>query len=78
MREQTNATEVDNPKTWAAHSILRIRGTRDNHNKPIRCLAIHPTSSLPEIAESRLDIHCKSPIFKLLFIVSHTLLFLRK
>ncbi|XP_058796810.1 hemicentin-2 isoform X2 [Phymastichus coffea] len=57
MREQTNATEVDNPKTWAAHSQLRVRGNRDNHNKPIKCLTMHPASPLSELTESRFDIH---------------------
>ncbi|XP_031778768.1 hemicentin-2 isoform X2 [Nasonia vitripennis] len=64
MREQTNGTEVNNPKTWAAHSMLRVRGNRDNHNKPIRCLTMHPTSALPEVAESKFDIHY-SPEVKL-------------
>ena len=59
MREQTNATEVDNPRTWAAHSLLRVRGSRDVHGKPIRCLTMHPSSSLPEVAEARLDVHCE-------------------
>ncbi|XP_011500520.1 PREDICTED: muscle M-line assembly protein unc-89 [Ceratosolen solmsi marchali] len=64
MREQSNATEVDNPKTWAAHSLLRVRGSRDNHNKPIRCLSMHPTSALPDVTESQFDIHY-SPEVKL-------------
>ncbi|XP_034948743.1 hemicentin-2-like [Chelonus insularis] len=57
LREQTNATEVDSPKTWAAHSLLRVRGDRENHGLPIRCLSLHPSSPLPAIAECRLDIH---------------------
>ncbi|CAG5100846.1 Similar to rst: Irregular chiasm C-roughest protein (Drosophila melanogaster) [Cotesia congregata] len=57
LREQTNATEVDSPKTWAAHSLLRIKGARENHGLPIRCLSLHSSSPLPAIAESRLDIH---------------------
>ncbi|XP_011299988.1 hemicentin-1 [Fopius arisanus] len=57
LREQTNATEVDSPKTWAAHSLLRIRGQRENHGMPIRCLSLHSSGPLPAIAESRLDIH---------------------
>ncbi|KAK0168845.1 hypothetical protein PV327_002611 [Microctonus hyperodae] len=64
LREQTNATEVDSPKTWAAHSLLRVRGQRDNHGLPIRCLSLHPSSPLPSIAESRLDVHY-SPEVKL-------------
>lgn len=59
LREQTNATEVDSPKTWATHSLLRLKGQRENHGLPIRCLSIHSSSPLPDIAEARLDIHCK-------------------
>ncbi|KAL6254590.1 hypothetical protein P5V15_014642 [Pogonomyrmex californicus] len=54
---QSNATEVDNRKTWAAHSVLRVRGQRENHGLPIRCVAVHPTSLTPIGTESRLDIH---------------------
>ncbi|XP_015594587.1 hemicentin-1 [Cephus cinctus] len=64
LRDQTNATEVDSPKTWAAHSLLRVHGQRENHGLPIRCLTLHPSSSLPSSAESRLDIHY-SPEVKL-------------
>ncbi|XP_018044956.1 PREDICTED: hemicentin-2-like [Atta colombica] len=54
---QSNATEVDNPKTWAAHSFLRVRGRRENHGLPIRCVAMHPTSLTPMSTETRLDVH---------------------
>ncbi|KAG7206458.1 hypothetical protein KM043_003809 [Ampulex compressa] len=64
LREQTNGTEVDSPKTWAAHSLLRIRGQREIHGLPIRCIAMHPSSVVPSTAESRLDIHY-SPEVKL-------------
>ncbi|KZC07979.1 PREDICTED: hemicentin-2-like [Dufourea novaeangliae] len=57
LREQTNATEVDSPKTWAAHSLLRVRGQRENHGLPIRCITIHPSSIVPASAETRLDVH---------------------
>lgn len=55
---QSNATEVDNGKTWAVHSLLRVRGQRENHGLPIRCVAMHPTSLTPISTESRLDIYC--------------------
>lgn len=58
LREQTNATEVDSPKTWAAHSLLRVRGQRENHGLPIRCITMHPSSVVPTSAETRLDVHC--------------------
>ncbi|XP_031845808.2 irregular chiasm C-roughest protein [Nomia melanderi] len=57
LREQTNVTEVDSPKTWAAHSLLRIRGQRENHGLPIRCITMHPSSIVPASAETRLDVH---------------------
>ncbi|XP_014612836.1 PREDICTED: hemicentin-2-like [Polistes canadensis] len=57
LREQMNATEVDNPKTWAAHSLLRIRGRREYHGRMIRCITIHPSSPVPATAESQLNIH---------------------
>lgn len=57
LREQTNATEVDNPRTWVAYSLLKIRGQRENHGLPIRCLTLHPSNSSPAYAESRLDVH---------------------
>ncbi|XP_076231230.1 synaptogenesis protein syg-1 [Calliopsis andreniformis] len=57
LREQTNATEVDSPKTWAAHSLLRVRGQRENHGLPIRCITMHPSSIVPASAETRLDVH---------------------
>lgn len=55
---QSNATEVDNRKTWAAHSLLRMRAQRENHGLPVRCVAMHPTSLTPISTESRLDVHC--------------------
>jgi hypothetical protein len=58
LREQSNATEVDNPKTWAAHSLLRVRGHRENHGLPIRCMTVHPSSLTPASTESRLNVHC--------------------
>ncbi|XP_024876709.1 hemicentin-2-like [Temnothorax curvispinosus] len=54
---QSNATEVDNPKTWVAHSVLRVHGQRENHGLPIRCVTMHPTSSAPISAETRLDVY---------------------
>ncbi|XP_050462024.1 hemicentin-2-like isoform X1 [Cataglyphis hispanica] len=57
LGEQNNATEVDNRKTWAAHSLLRVRGQRENHGLPIRCVTVHPSSLTPANIESRLDVH---------------------
>lgn len=64
-----NATEVDNPKTWAAHSLLRIRGRREYHGRMIRCITIHPSSPVPATTESQLNIHC---MFRTKYIYVHT------
>ncbi|KAL0124470.1 hypothetical protein PUN28_006366 [Cardiocondyla obscurior] len=56
IEAQKNATEVDNPKTWVAHSLLRVRGQRENHGLPIRCVTMHPTSLIPMSTETRLDV----------------------
>ncbi|XP_071576739.1 kin of IRRE-like protein 1 [Temnothorax nylanderi] len=54
---QSNRTEVDNQKTWEAQSLLLVRGQREDHGLPIRCVTMHPTSSTPISAETRLDVH---------------------
>lgn len=58
FRSQSNATEVDNPKTWVAHSLLWVQAERQHHGLPIRCVAIHPASLTPQSTEMRLDINC--------------------
>jgi len=60
---QNNATEVDNRKTWAAHSLLRVRGQRENHGLPIRCVAVHPTSLTPISTETRLNVRCACDLY---------------
>ncbi|XP_012535548.1 hemicentin-2 [Monomorium pharaonis] len=57
FKAQSNATEVDNPKTWAAHSLLLVRGHRQHHGLPLRCVVIHPASLTPQSTETRLDVH---------------------
>ncbi|KAG7162613.1 Kin of IRRE-like protein 3-like, partial [Homarus americanus] len=39
--EQTNATEMDRPKTWVAVSVLEHTYVKDNHGIPLRCVAVH-------------------------------------
>lgn len=62
LGEQNNATEVDNRKTWVAHSLLRVRGQRENHGLPVRCVTVHPSNLTPVSVESRLDVHCTCTI----------------
>lgn len=57
-KEQSNENEVDNAKTWSARSVLRVRGSKENHALPVKCLAFHPSISEPEITELELDVQC--------------------
>nr|XP_012234307.1 PREDICTED: kin of IRRE-like protein 1 [Linepithema humile]XP_012234308.1 PREDICTED: kin of IRRE-like protein 1 [Linepithema humile] len=60
--EQNNATEVDNKKTWAAHSRLQVFGRKEYHGLPLRCVSEHPTSAIPAITETRIDIYYKPEV----------------
>ncbi|XP_068084855.1 kin of IRRE-like protein 2 [Anabrus simplex] len=54
---QSNATEIDNPRTWVAISVLKLTISKDMYGKTLKCVAVHesyPTKSL-EIAV-RLDV----------------------
>lgn len=65
--EQNNATEVDNEKTWAAHSRLQVFGRREYHGLPLRCVSEHPMSAIPAATETRIEIYCmcNMPIYTL-------------
>ncbi|XP_032666797.1 hemicentin-2-like [Odontomachus brunneus] len=54
--EQKNTSEVNKPKTWKAYSLLQLRGQRENHGLPIRCVATHPSSQSQASVESQLNI----------------------
>lgn len=60
--EQINSTEVDNQKTWAAYSTLRVLGQKENHGLPVRCVTVHPSNLTPVSVETRLDIECTCTI----------------
>ncbi|XP_066976526.1 kin of IRRE-like protein 3 isoform X2 [Macrobrachium rosenbergii] len=38
---QTNATEVDRPKTWMAMSFLTHTYVKEDHGLPLRCVSLH-------------------------------------
>ncbi|XP_025835000.1 peroxidasin isoform X1 [Agrilus planipennis] len=40
-RKQTNSTELDNPKTWMATSLLELAITKDSHGRLLKCVAYH-------------------------------------
>ncbi|XP_071051965.1 kin of IRRE-like protein 2 isoform X3 [Onthophagus taurus] len=44
-RRQTNSTEVDNPRTWLAISVLELTISKDNHGKTLKCVAVHESYS---------------------------------
>ncbi|XP_066948051.1 irregular chiasm C-roughest protein-like isoform X2 [Macrobrachium rosenbergii] len=39
--DQTNATEVDKPKTWMGVSVLTHTYVKEDHGQPLRCVAVH-------------------------------------
>lgn len=59
-RRQTNTTELDNPRTWLALSVLELTVSKDNHGKSLRCVAVHESYSTKSSSiEVRLDVMCK-------------------
>jgi hypothetical protein len=61
---QTNKTEDDNSKKWAATSILEYTFTKQQNGKLIKCVALHeayPTKS--RNTEVSLDVQCKSFLY---------------
>ncbi|XP_057662340.1 kin of IRRE-like protein 2 [Diorhabda carinulata] len=56
-RKQTNTTELDNPRTWLALSVLELTITKDNHGRMLRCVAVHESYSTKSSSiEVRLDV----------------------
>lgn len=56
-RRQTNTTELDNPRTWLAVSVLELTISKDNHGRMLRCVAIHESYSTKSSSiEVRLDV----------------------
>lgn len=60
---QTNKTEDDNPKKWAATSILDYTFHKGLNGKALKCVAVHeayPTKSRD--SQVFLDVQCKYKI----------------
>ncbi|GLV42586.1 uncharacterized protein CBL_03325 [Carabus blaptoides fortunei] len=56
-RSQTNSTELDNPRTWVAISLLELSISKENHGKTLRCVALHESySTRSSSVEVRLNV----------------------
>ncbi|XP_008190757.1 irregular chiasm C-roughest protein isoform X4 [Tribolium castaneum] len=56
-KQQTNTTELDNPRTWLALSVLELTISKENHGKTLRCVAVHESYSTKSSSiEVRLDV----------------------
>ncbi|XP_052741319.1 hemicentin-1 isoform X2 [Bicyclus anynana] len=55
---QTNSTETERPRVWAARSVLELGATRPAHGKRLTCRAHHPSLLPPHYRESftKLDV----------------------
>ncbi|KAI5635790.1 immunoglobulin domain-containing protein [Phthorimaea operculella] len=49
---QTNASEVERPRVWAARSVLELGATRSAHGRQLSCRAHHPSYPTPYYKES--------------------------
>ncbi|XP_068633258.1 irregular chiasm C-roughest protein-like [Battus philenor] len=49
---QTNASEVERPRVWAARSVLEMGATRSAHSKQLTCRANHPSYPAPYYRDS--------------------------
>jgi hypothetical protein len=67
---QSNSTELDNPRTWVATSVLELSFTKQQHGRMLKCVALHESySTKSQVIEVRLNVRCKSICF-LLFVYS--------
>ncbi|XP_045463992.1 hemicentin-2 isoform X2 [Harmonia axyridis] len=56
-RKQTNTTELDNPRTWLALSVLELTISKENHGRMLRCVAVHESYSTKSSSiDVRLDV----------------------
>ncbi|KAL3285009.1 hypothetical protein HHI36_019138 [Cryptolaemus montrouzieri] len=56
-RRQTNTTELDNPRTWLALSVLELTISKENHGRMLRCVAVHESYSTKSSSiDVRLDV----------------------
>ncbi|XP_037868186.1 hemicentin-1 isoform X2 [Bombyx mori] len=49
---QTNASEVERPRVWAARSVLELGATRSAHGRTLACRAHHPSYPAPYYRDS--------------------------
>lgn len=49
---QTNASEVERPRVWAARSVLELGATRSAHGRQLACRAHHPSYPSPYYRDS--------------------------
>ena len=58
---QTNSSEVERPRVWAARSVLELGATRAAHGRQLACRAHHPSYPSPYYRDSytMLDVTCK-------------------
>ncbi|CAD0201192.1 unnamed protein product [Chrysodeixis includens] len=49
---QTNASEVERPRVWAARSVLELGATRSAHGRQLSCRAHHPSYPSPYYRDS--------------------------
>ncbi|XP_050685003.1 irregular chiasm C-roughest protein isoform X2 [Leptidea sinapis] len=49
---QTNASEVERPRVWAARSVLELGATRSAHGRQLACRAHHPSFPSPYYKDS--------------------------
>ncbi|XP_063911069.1 hemicentin-1 isoform X2 [Zophobas morio] len=56
-KQQTNTTELDNPRTWLALSVLELTISKENHGRTLSCVAVHESYSTKSSSiEVRLDV----------------------
>lgn len=57
---QSNSTELDNPRTWVATSVLELSFTKQQHGRVLKCVALHESySTKSQVIEVRLNVRCK-------------------
>ncbi|XP_069682757.1 irregular chiasm C-roughest protein isoform X1 [Periplaneta americana] len=54
---QSNSTELDNPRTWVATSVLELSFTKEQHGRMLKCVALHESySTKSQLIEVRLNV----------------------
>lgn len=49
---QTNASEVERPRVWAARSVLELGAKRSDHGRQLACRAHHPSYPTPHYRDA--------------------------